>query len=110
MLSKYTSMPSGVAALKSSRNVGGPVVDGGVEAELVDEHPALVVDAGDADDPAAREAGDLADEVTDRPGRRRDDHRLARLRLADVEQAEVGGQTVGAEHGEVQCRDRSGVE
>ena len=74
--------------LASSRAL---VVDGGVEAELVGEPGALLVAAGDADGAAALDLGDLADHGADRAGRRRDDHRLAGLRLADVEQAEVGG-------------------
>ena len=100
VLSKYTSMPIRRRVLERRSELGVLVVDGDVEAELVDEHPAFVVGAGDADDAAPMDLGDLADDVPDRPRRRRDDDGLARLRLADLEQSEVRGQPVGAEHPE----------
>ena len=63
--------------------------------------PALLRAAGDADDPAALDLRDLADDLADRTGRGRDDHGLAGVRLADLEQPEVGGHAGHAEHAEV---------
>ena len=76
----------------------GLVVDAGVEAELLDDPLALRRAAGDADDAAALDLRELADGLADRAGRARDDDRLAGLRLADVEQAEVAGHAGHAEH------------
>ena len=83
----------------------GLVVDAGVEAELVLHEGALLRAAGDADHAAAHDLADLAHHLADRAGRRRDDDGLARLGLADIEQAEIGGHARHAEHA-VGGRDR----
>ena len=62
--------------------------------------------AGDAHDAAALELGDLADEPADGAGGAGHDHRLALLRLADVEQAEVGGHAGHAERAQVDGQRR----
>jgi hypothetical protein len=75
--------------LEAVAHVAGLVVDAGIEAELVDHPVALGLPAGDADRPAAADLGHLADRLAHRAGGTGDDHRVARLRLPDVEQAEV---------------------
>ena len=69
-----------------------------VEAELLLHMLALVLAAGDADRTRALDLRDLPDRGADRAGRRRDDDGLARLRLADIEQAGIGGHAGHAEH------------
>ncbi len=73
------------------------VVDRRVEAELVGKIAALLRAAGDADDMQALDLADLADDLPDAAGGRRDDQRLAFLRLADVQQAEIGRRADEAE-------------
>ena len=68
------------------------VIDRGIEAEFAGQPVALVLAAGDADDMAALDLGDLADDRSDRAGRGRDHDGLAGLRLADIEQPEIGGE------------------
>jgi hypothetical protein len=57
--------------------------------------------AGDADRAAALDLRDLADDRADRTRRAGNDDRVSRLRLADVEQAEVRGHARHAERSEV---------
>jgi len=71
------------------RHVVGAVVDRGVVAELLGEHPALRGRAGDADHAAAEVARDPADVRTDAARGARHEHRLALRRLADVHETEV---------------------
>ena len=61
-----------------------PVVDAGVEAELVDHVAALLRPAGDADRAAAARLGELADDAADGAAGRADDDRLARLGRDDL--------------------------
>ena len=68
------------------------VIDRGVEAEFGGQPVALVLAAGDADDVASLDLGDLADDRADRAGGGRDHDGLAFLGLADIEQAEIGGE------------------
>ena len=64
-------------------------------------------EAGEPDDrPAAGDLRELADDLTDCAGRGRDDDGVARLRLTDVEEAEVGGEPGRPEH--VECGLRWG--
>ena len=49
-------------------------------------------------DATTLDLGDLPDHRADRPGRRRHHERLAGLRLADVEQAGVGGEARHPQH------------
>src|SRR6185295_747277 len=73
------------------------VVDAGVEFQLLDDEIAFRAAAGDAHHAAALQARDLADRLPDRAGRARDHHRVARLRLAHLQQTEVGGHAGHAE-------------
>src|SRR5262249_34971852 len=87
------------------------VVDGGVEAQLLDEIAALGGAAGKADDAAALQARDLSDERAYCPGGAPDADGLARLGLADVEQPEVGGDAGHAERAEpARQRSEAGVD
>ena len=72
-----------------AREVRVAVVDRGVEAELLQQRPALLRPAGDADRPGALELGDLPDGRSDRPGGRGDDDGLPGLRLADLQEPGV---------------------
>ena len=72
----------------------------------LDEVVALLRAAGDADHAAALDLRDLPDDRAHRAGRAGDDHRLARLRLADVEQAEVRRHARHAERAEVHRQRR----
>ena len=69
-----------------------------VKAEFLLDVVALVPAAGDANRPRALDLGDLANRRADRAGGGGNDHGLARLRLADVEQACVGRHAGHAEH------------
>jgi hypothetical protein len=82
------------------RDVVGAVVDGPVDAEVVDQPGALLVGAGDADHAAAQDLGDLDRDGAGGAGRRRHDDRLPRRDLADLGQADVGGEPVGPEDAE----------
>ncbi len=62
------------------------IIDTGIEAEFLNDVAALDRAAGNTDDPAAFDLGDLANQRTDRPGSGRDDHGFAGLRLADIKQ------------------------
>src|SRR5439155_13896934 len=98
------------------------VIDRGIEAEFRSQPVALVLAAGDADDAAALYFSDLADDRPNRAGGGRDHDGLAGLRLADIEQSEIGGEpgdTVDAEEmrhrldlrhlAQMLCRDDSVV-
>src|SRR5689334_14041731 len=74
----------GRVGLQFRAHVGGLVVDRGVEPDLLDEPAALLLTAGDTDHPAAFDAGDLPDDVANRPGRPGHQHGLALRRLADL--------------------------
>src|SRR5436190_17151804 len=69
------------------------VVDAVVEPELVDDPAALLLAARDADDAAPEDLADLARDRADAARRARHHERLARLRLPDVGDAEVRGDT-----------------
>src|SRR5262249_55906123 len=73
------------------------MIEAGVEAIGPDRIAALVGTAGDADDARTLKLGDLPDDRTDRAGRRRDHHGLARLHLPDLLQADIGGEAGHAE-------------
>ena len=91
-------MPLRAGGFQALGQVGLAVVEAGVEAEFLLDEAALRLAPGDADDAAPLDLGDLPDHRADRPGRRRHDERLSGLRLADVEQAGVGGQARHPEH------------
>ena len=97
-------MPFGQAAASCCGEIGAAVVDAGVEAEFVDDVAAFFGAAGNADDAAALELGDLADHRADRAGGSGDHDGFAGLRLANVEQAHVGGEAGHAEDAQRQRR------
>jgi hypothetical protein len=69
------------------------VVDRRVETEFIDEIAALFLAAGDADDATPLDLRDLSDDGTDGAGSTGHHDRVAGLGLADVEQAEIRGDT-----------------
>src|SRR5258708_38593995 len=73
------------------------VVDGGVEAEIVFNPFTFFIGAGDTDDAAAVDFSELADDAAGGSSGGGDDEGFAGLRLADFEEAEIGGEGVGAE-------------
>src|SRR5690606_19138434 len=91
--------------LEGGVHSAGLVVDAGVEAELGDDIVAFRLAAGDADDAAALELGDLPDDGADRTAGGRDHDGFARLRLADFHQAVMGGAARHAEDAQSR-RDR----
>src|SRR5205085_2851854 len=76
---------------KRRGDVLGLVVDGGVEAQVLDYVAALVRAAGDPHRASPLELCDLADHAADGARGAGDDHGLALGWLPDVEQPEVGG-------------------
>ena len=62
-----------------------------IEAKFGDEIAALLGASGDADDAAAMDPSYLTHHPTDRAGGAGNDHGLAGLRFADVEETEVSG-------------------
>ena len=100
-------MPSGAASRSCARTECGPVVEGGVEADLA--QPAdLLLGARAADHPRrALELGDLAGHAAHRPGRAGNEDHVARLERGDVEHAHVGGQRRHAEHAQVGRRGQA---
>ncbi len=78
------------------------VVDGGVEAEILDNVPALVGPARDADGAATLDLRDLADDRADGARCSGDEDGVTRLRAAKLKETEIGGEAghaAGAEHG-----------
>lgn len=82
------------------RDVLALVVDGGVEPGGLHHPVAFRLAAGDADRRATARLGDLADHRACRPRRARDQHHIARLGLADLDQPEIGGESGNAEDAE----------
>src|SRR5271167_1032052 len=81
------------------------VIDASVVAEFLGAVFHLRLGPGRADGTAAFELGDLAHNAADGTRGRRDDDRFTRLRLAEVEECEICGETGHAEDAE--CgRDR----
>src|SRR5437667_7745825 len=91
--------------LQRGKELLGPVVDTGLEAELRDHVVAFVLGAGDADDVAALDPGDLPDHGAHGARRRRHENGLAGRGPADVEESDVRGHPRHAEHPE-RGRDR----
>src|SRR5882762_3719468 len=73
------------------------VVDGDVEAEIVFNPFTFFIGAGDTDDAAAVDFSELADDAAGGSSGGGDDEGFAGLRLADFEEAEIGGEAVDAE-------------
>ena len=68
------------------------VVHRSVESEFGCQPVALVAAAGNSDDAAALDLGDLADDRSDRAGGGRHYDSLAGLWFTDLEQSEIGGE------------------
>ena len=77
--------------------VGRFVIESGVEAEFVGEVGDLFIRAGNADDAATFQFRDLSHRGADRSSGAGDNDGFARLGVADIEQAEIGGQSGHAE-------------
>ncbi len=82
------------------------VVDAGIKAKFVYDVIALRGAAGNADHTAAFDLGDLTGNRADGAGRAREDHRLARLCLTNLEQAEVGSESGHPEGAEIARKGR----
>ena len=76
------------------------VVDGGVEAEVVEQPEALFVASGNSHHAAAIHFAELTGDAAGGARSGRDDKRFASFRLADIEQAEIGGESIDAENAE----------
>ena len=83
-----------------------PVIDRGVEPQLVRHERQFALARRDADRLRPPDARDLADDRADRPARGGDDHRLARLRTADIAEAGIGREPRHPEHAECGRRQR----
>src|SRR4029453_7399401 len=81
-------------------HVVAAVVDGTVEAELVEQPAGLVLATGDADHPAAVQLGYLGGQRPGGAGGGGHHHGLALLHPADVHDPDVGGEPGGAVDGE----------
>ena len=101
-------MPLGHTARQRAAHAARLVVDRRIEAELAHQPVALVLAARRADHAAAGELRDLADHGADRAGRRRHQHGVAGLGLADLEQAEIGREAGDAERSDQQLQRRLG--
>ena len=84
--------------LESRGQIGIAMIDAVVEAKFALDVVAFFLAAGDADGARALDLGDLPDRRADRPGGRGNHDGFARLRLADIEQARIGGHARHAEH------------
>src|SRR5262249_41960030 len=82
------------------REIGGAMVDAGVEAELFADETALRIATGDADCAAALDPGDLSNDRADRAGGGGNHHGRALLRPSALAEAHVGGHARHAEHPE----------
>ena len=83
--------PVRTALAQRGADVLALVVDRRVEAELLDDEPALLRPACDPDDPATLDLRDLSDQLAHRPRRRGDHHGFTRDRPSDLEQTEIRG-------------------
>ena len=100
--------PARAGGLQRFGDVAGLVVDRRVVAEFSRHSLPLTGPPVDADRAAAHELGDLPDRRADRAGGGRHHHRIARPRLAEIEQAEIGGEAVQPEHAERQRQRQIG--
>src|ERR1700694_1905365 len=86
------------------------VVNGGIEAQFLDNVAALLGASGNSHHPAALNLSDLSSHHAHCPGRARNHHRLPGFRLAYVEQAEIGGHTRHAQCAQIDWqRCESGI-
>ena len=70
-------------------NILGFVIDNGIETGFFHEPLAFLFASGNADHAAAFQLGNLADDRTGGTGRTRNKNGVARLRHADIHQAEI---------------------
>src|SRR5690606_29141232 len=77
------------------------VVDAGIEPEILGDPAAFLGAAGDPDDAAALDPGELPGGGAHGAGGARYHHRLAALAFTDVEEAEIGGEPRDAEHAKI---------
>ena len=89
-------------ALEAGNHILVFVVDGAIETQLINQELALVGAAGNADHTATLEFGDLPGNAAHRAGGAGNHHGFAGLRLANVEQGEIGGHTGHAQCGQIQ--------
>jgi hypothetical protein len=82
------------------------VVEGGVEAELVEQVADLRRRPCTADDAVAAQLGDLCREAADGAGRGRDPDHVALAQLGGVDQADPGGERHVADGAEELLRRR----
>ena len=101
-------MPLGQAATRRCFRSAARWVEAVVETEFVDHVTAFVGAAGDADDAAALELGDLSDDRADGAAGGADHDRFAGLGLADVEQPHIRGKSGHSQHAERERRFRHG--
>src|SRR5205807_137557 len=92
--------PLGTGPVECRAEISRTMIDARIEAELGLDIAAFVGAAGDADDPRALPPCKLARDRADRTRSRRHDNGLAALRLADLAQADIGGEPRHAEHAE----------
>src|SRR6516225_704305 len=83
------------------------VIDHGVEAELVHKERGLGGTAGDADDTASVDAGELPDDIASRTRSTGYQDSLALPRSAEHREPDVGGDSGDAEHPEVVAQGAS---
>jgi len=76
--------------------IGVFVVDRDVKGEIIFYPSAFVIRPGNADNATAVDFPQLANDATGGAGGARNNEGLARLRLGDFEEAEIGGETVEA--------------
>src|SRR5580700_5634077 len=91
----------GAMLAEGTSDVYGFVIDGGIEAEVIDDEAALLGASGDADDVAVLNFGDLPDDGADGSGCGGDDDCVSGLGLAGVEEAKVCGHAGHAEDAEI---------
>ncbi len=90
--------PLGQGLGELRRKIRCAVVQRRVEAEFIPHEGAFLRTAGDADGAGTLDLGDLADRRSHRTAGRRNDHGLARFRLADGEQSDMGGEAGHSQH------------
>src|SRR6267378_1444147 len=93
--------------LQISMKIACLVIDAGVEAELARHVLAFLAAAGDADGAAAPDLRELSDDAADRARGRGHYHGLARLRRADLLQAEIRRDARHAEYAQVVAERRA---
>ena len=91
----------GAMFLQGGANILRFVVNSGVEAEVLCEIAAFLRASGDANHVAALDPGDLTYHHADRARSAGDDYGLSCLRLAYIQQSEIGGHAGHAERSQI---------